>query len=255
MPVALLMALTAAGSPGLAVPATTDQPLWAVARPDMVCAMSGTWLIGIGKSAPNVTNVNIEFTSERGARRWQAIHRGVAFDDLSYDVTVVDAGSLAPLETRNTGPVPPVHFRFAGRTATSLDATGAVTERIELGDVPMPEGPGLEILAQAIPWRKGLVLRATLLDRWRGQGDGRARAMSWRVIGVETRELLIGRQRVFRTRLVPDDGAFAMTAFVTASRPHHIVRIEYQHTPDRPVMVSELREAAFQCGPSRFAGI
>lgn len=223
-------------------------PFWSVVRPDAVCSMSGTWAIGLGASDPNLTNVNVEFLSEGGKRMVQALHRGVLAEDPLHDLYLVDAATLFPIRTETTGPVPPVRFRFdPGPIAVKLDAAGAEEERIALSGIAIPEGPGLEIMTQAIPWADGLALSGTMLDRWRGTGQARNRQIVWRVEGRETRETLSGTHDLYRTRLAPVDGSFEIVAFVMVSKPHHIARFEYRPGRDRPALISELREAAFNC--------
>lgn len=240
MTVALLQAAGVATTP--------PSPFWTVVRPNDVCRMSGSWIIGLGHPQASVTNVNIERIEDRGRMLIQALHRGVMTSPTGDDQFLVDAATLHPVETRHSGPVPPVHFRFDGQSAVKLAPDGSVQEEISLGGIAIPEGPGLEIVVQAVPWRDGLRMNGVILDRWRGTGAVRNRAVSWAVEGRAILDTLTGRHETFRTNLAPVDGSFSIVGYITVARPHHLVRMEYVAAAGRKPLVSEMREVAFHCG-------
>lgn len=243
---ALILGLVTARADTPARVETTD--FWSLARPEQVCTMSATWVLGVNRDNQVVTHSHIDaIETDSGARVWQALHRGIGAEDVSFDQILVDAATLRPIMSRHTGPDPDVIVQFAADSAQRMREDGVAAETLPLPAPALPEGPGLEVAAQAMPWRNGLSVRATFFDRWRGDGAERVRSVVWSVLDRQTITTLFGSHEVFHTRLAPLDGAFEIEAFVTIERPHAIVRMIYHRGAGAPPLVSELREYAFSC--------
>lgn len=179
----------------------------------------------------------------------KSVHRSSDPEQANYDLFTMDAKTLAPIRSVNTFADDPTIFRYTDTLATKRNEAGEITENIPLTDVAMPDGPGWNIMVQALPWSEGLAFRAVMVDRWRGQGARRAREGTWRVTGRKTIETLEGTVETFRTVWQPDDGAFKVVTYVTASAPYYDVRVEYYPRPDADPLVSETKTFDAWCPP------
>jgi len=237
----------------LAAHATASSPietvdLWSLARPEAVCAASGSWVIGTNTQQPSVTNTNIELVVIEGRRVIQVMHRSTDPSDASHDLYQLDQGTLSPLLTEHTGPTPPVRFTFEREGETLVARASAGEEKTAFTTPPAADGPGLEVIVQAVPWRPGLVLRSPMLNRWSQKGQARAQSVTWTVEAVETIDTLAGSVETYRVVLKPDDLTWDMTLFISTERPHAIARIAYQPAGRPRALLSDLREIAFHCG-------
>lgn len=244
------MSLTATMMVALSVGQAGSQPVpnvWDILEPERVCDVSQTWIIGVGSPRASTTHSHVDRVTIDGRAVIQAVHRSTDPLDATHDVFVVAADTLHPLSTRHTGPDPDVAFTFDADGAAKLSETGEVVERTPLPQPAMAEGPGLEIVVQAVPWREDLAFSGWMLDRWRGEGAGRAKPFVWRVTGSETLATGDGPMPAYRTVLAPDDGSFEIVGFVSVERPHRILKFEYRRTPGSPALISETRRYAAWC--------
>jgi hypothetical protein len=226
---------------------TPPSNIWDILEPERVCDVSQTWIIGVGSPRASTTHSHVDRLTVDGQAVIQAVHRSTDPLDATHDLFVV-ANTLHPLSTRHTGPDPDVAFAFDAEGASKLSESGEVVERTPLPEPAMAEGPGLEIIVQAVPWREGLVFSGWMLDRWRGEGAGRAKPFVWRVTGTETLTTGDGAAAAYRTVLAPDDGSFEIVGFVSLERPHRILRFEYRRTSASEPLISETRRYAAWCG-------
>lgn len=247
---AILTMLTV-GSP---LVAATTPGLSAIVDPSAVCSTSQTMVIGVGSKRESILSMRVDKLQIDGRDAFQSLHRSVDPRDTTFDVTLVDAATLQPIHSTSSYVSPELRFEYAVNEARRVGTDGVVIERIALPEPAMPEGPGDEVITQAIRWRDGLSFRATMVDRWRGEGQQRVKPGTWRVDRRERVTTVGGAHDVYVVIWTPDDASFGITKYVTTARPNHVVKFEYRADPKLPPLVSETASFAAYCG-SRLLGL
>jgi hypothetical protein len=238
------------------VSAQVSVPIESVLRPEWVCSISSVFAIDVVANGARSTAVSTvaPFDTPSGPV-WRGMH--VNADPVAQTVTLGDraAHDVMDVARHNLRPISSEHRAAGRRTAFEFDYMADAAAKLPDGDHPaediplagtfaIPEGPGSEILFQAVPWSEGLRLRAHQVDRWRGSGPRRLKPVTIEVSGSTNFELAGKSLDVWIVHTVPDDRSFSVVQWVTKARPHVTVHTEYRTGTDPVPMVSEVRMMA-----------
>jgi hypothetical protein len=218
--------------------------VWSRVDASRVCPIATVWRLGIGRDrSPNEMIETVVPMQVDGRAVWRIMHTMLrGSEDLrrggtpGSDVLDVDRTTLAPLHgehrTEGAAPKPVTVTRFDYRTSgivLRLSADGSPAERIALqaGQRTLPEGPGVAVLDQAIPWSDGLQLRGHQIDRWRGRDGQRLREIELTVTGRGSVVIDGRRVETFVVTERPVDGSYHWVRQVTVERPHRHIHSEY----------------------------
>lgn len=248
--VAAIAFLPAVG-PGIGSAHAAETRFWDEIDAGAVCQTRQVMVIGLGSAREAVTHLRVDRTRIGGRNVLRSVHRSSDRLRPRSDETVVDAATLHPISSVSTWAQPTLRLAYDRSEFRRVGADGDILERAPLAEPAIPEGPGADIVIQAVAWREGLKLRGVMVDRWRGADAGRIRPGSWSVEGRELLTTLQGRQDVYRTRWQPDDGSYTFVTHVTVARPHHAVRVQYSPKPGSTPIVSETSSFASTCLGSR----
>jgi hypothetical protein len=233
--------------------AASDEPTeyWQVARPEQVCAISDVYEIqATGGRPPFVGVANLVRVSIGGRDVWRAMHYILDPVDMAkkadgrifFDVVDADAKTLDIISSTHRFGQRVTAFEFSSAVVTKLASDTQPEEKLTLNDLrPIPEGPGNLIFVQSVPWRVGLALRASQVDRWRGTGQERLRDVRIKVLGQETLKIDGRDTPVFSVETRAEDGSFKVESLVTVKRPHREVRVAYYPTASSPPTISIVR--------------
>lgn len=247
---ALALATVLFQSPGSADDAI---PIERVLIPARVCTISDTIAIDVdGDKARSITlNVVIPRDTGQGL-----VWRGMHFDTGSPEIAAAggdhDMHDIADVARDNLRPLSSEYSRGGRRTAFVFDYNAGKATKLVSGDGPaetvplngtfiMPDGPGAAILYQAIPWADGLRLRGRQVDRWRGSGAERLKAVTITVLGSSTFAVGSRSLATWVVQTIPDDRSFSIEEHVTKERPYRVVRTIYLAGPGKKPRLSEVR--------------
>lgn len=237
-----------------ASPTIVAADIWKEIDPSQVCSTTVSWRTGIQSGSPEDLEERVTRIVVGGQPVWRVMHvprdtaeaAAASASPSAHDVYDLDAATLRPLESEHRmheGKQPRLTrfvYEIESDRVRKLNHRGETVERIDLeGQVPLPEGPGSAAIYQAIRWRDGLRVRASVVDRWRGSGAERLHRVEIRVVGRDAVSLQQRSVSTFVVSVQPDNHAYRILHHVTVERPHHIVRTEYI-VGSRPAFISEV---------------
>jgi len=228
-----------------------ESRFWDEVDAGAVCQTRQVMVVGLGSAREAVTHLRVDRARIGGRDVLRSVHRSPDPSRPQSDEMVVDAATLRPISSVSTWAQPALRLEYDQREFRRVGADGEILERASLAEPAIPEGPGADIVIQAVAWREGLKFRGIMVDRWRGAAASRLRPGFWSVEGRELLTTLQGRQQVYRTRWRPDDGSYTFVTYVTVARPHHAARVEYSPRPGSVPIVSETSSFTSTCRGSK----